>query len=119
MEAGRPEFLVVTARRRRDEWVFPKGHIEAGETPEQAAVREVHEESGVTATIVGPLEDVQIQMPAETQTVRYFLMRAVDIGIADEGRQSAWLTADEALNRLTFSTSRGSLREALDMIRSG
>ena len=119
IESGRPEVLVVTARRRPDQWVFPKGHIEAGETPEQAAVREVHEESGVSATIVGPLEDVQIQMPSEDQTVRYFLMRAVDTGPAGEGRQSVWLTADEALNRLTFDTSRGSLRKALDMIRSG
>ena len=119
IESGRPEVLVVTARRRPDEWVFPKGHIDAGETPEQAAVREVHEESGVSATIIGPLEDVEIRMPAETQTVRYFLMRALDTGFSGEGRQSLWLTADEGLNRLTFETSRGSLRKALEMIRSG
>ena len=119
IENGRPEILVLTARRRSDEWVFPKGHIEAGETSEQTAVREVREESGVSATIIAPLEDVQIQMPTETQTVRYFLMRARDTGTPGEGRQSLWLTADEALNRLTFDTSRGSLRKALDLIRSG
>ena len=119
VEGGRTEVLVVTARRRPDEWVFPKGHIETGETPEQTAVREVHEESGVRATIIAPLEDVEIQMPDEDQTVRYFLMRAVDTGSAGEGRQLLWLTADEALNRLTFDTSRESLRKALDMIRSG
>nr|MDA8188223.1 NUDIX domain-containing protein [Dehalococcoidales bacterium] len=34
------------------EWVMPKGHLESGETPEQAAVREVLEETGLTARIV-------------------------------------------------------------------
>ena len=115
VEDGRAEILLVTARRRPDEWVFPKGHIEAGETPEQAALREVQEESGVTAAIIAPLDDVKIQMPSEVQLVRYFLMRAVAAGPPGEGRQSLWLTGDEALSRLTFDTSRGVLRKAVDV----
>ena len=42
-EGGKREYLLVEARRRRGEWVLPKGHIEPGETPEAAAVREVQE----------------------------------------------------------------------------
>ena len=41
------EFLLVTARKQPDEWIFPKGHIERGETPEDAALRELEEEAAV------------------------------------------------------------------------
>lgn len=40
-------------------WTFPKGHIEAGETPRQAALREVEEETGYRASIVAPLLKVR------------------------------------------------------------
>jgi inorganic pyrophosphatase len=43
------------ALRRGDEWVFPKGHLEAGERPEQAAIREVREETGLEVRIVRPI----------------------------------------------------------------
>jgi inorganic pyrophosphatase len=41
--------------RRGDEWVFPKGHLEAGERPEQAAIREVREETGLEVRILRPI----------------------------------------------------------------
>jgi inorganic pyrophosphatase len=50
MVAGR-----CLALRRGDEWVFPKGHLEADELPEQAAIREVREETGLEVRIVGPI----------------------------------------------------------------
>lgn len=115
---NRLEILIVTARHRPDEWVFPKGHIEAGESAEDAAVREVHEESGVRAAIIGPIEDVQIHPAGGRQTIRYFLMKAVENGSPGEGRDSLWLAADEALRRLTFEESRQSLERALDMMRT-
>ena len=44
-----PEFLIVTSRSNPEHWVLPKGHIEPGESPRSAAVREVLEETGVEA----------------------------------------------------------------------
>lgn len=41
--------------RRGDEWVFPKGHLEADEDPQQAAIREVQEETGLLVRIVRPI----------------------------------------------------------------
>ena len=76
-ERGLPKFLLVTSRRRPQEWIFPKGRIEWGETPEQTAAREVREESGVSAAIIEPLEDVRIPIAGDDRIVRYFLMRAV------------------------------------------
>ena len=40
---------------RGDEWVFPKGHLESGERPEQAAIREVREETGLDVRIIRPI----------------------------------------------------------------
>ena len=52
---GRNEYLLARALRPSNAWVFPKGHLEDGETSEQAAVRETREETGIDATIVVPL----------------------------------------------------------------
>lgn len=53
-----PLFLLVTARGRDDEWVLPKGHIDAGETAEQAARREVREETGLDIELIGLIDVV-------------------------------------------------------------
>src|SRR3954451_12236012 len=42
-------------RRGRSRWTLPKGRVDAGETPEVAALREVYEESGLRASIVRPI----------------------------------------------------------------
>ena len=113
---GRPEFLLVTARRPPHDWVFPKGHIERGETPEEAAIREVYEESGVRAAIVEPLEEVRLQIRGEEQIIRYFLMRALEDGGPGEGRHAQWLSSVDAMACLPFPEARGSLRKALDAL---
>lgn len=115
---GVPEFLLVTARGRSDEWVYPKGHIERGETAEHAAVREVREEAGVHADIIGPLSDLHIRLPHEDQIVRFFLMRTDDTGAPHEGRRAAWLSFEKALERLSFPDSRGVLRDAVELMRA-
>ena len=45
--------LLVSSRRDPSVWVLPKGHIEAGESPEQTASREVREEAGIEGDVVG------------------------------------------------------------------
>jgi len=47
--------VLVLRRRDRDEWVFPKGHLERGEQSRDAAVREVREETGLAVSLVRPL----------------------------------------------------------------
>ena len=48
-----PRILLVTARRNPDNWIFPKGHVESGETLKAAAVREAREEAGIEGKVVG------------------------------------------------------------------
>jgi 8-oxo-dGTP pyrophosphatase MutT (NUDIX family) len=118
IERGRPEFLLVTARRSPKDWVYPKGHIERGETPEQTAAREVEEESGVNAAIVEPLEDIRLRIRGDDQIIRYFLMRAIKNGAPREGRRSAWLPAKDAIDQLSFAEAQGSLRKAVTLLKS-
>ena len=48
--------ICVHERRR---WLLPKGLIEAGEKPEQAALREVHEETGIKGQLIAPVETIE------------------------------------------------------------
>src|SRR5436190_1835964 len=118
IKKGGPQFLVITARRRPDRWVHPKGHIERRETPEETAVREVQEEAGVSAEIVGPLEDVAVDVAGEDQIIRYFLMRAIGVGSPGEGRRRLWLPVGEAMEQLSFAEARSSLRKALEAMKA-
>lgn len=109
---GERRYLVVTAKKRADHWLYPKGHLEPGETPEACAVREVLEESGVRAEIVRELSDQVLELPQGRQVIRFFLMRFVGEGPADEGRKLDWLPFEAALERLSFEDARMLLRQS-------
>src|SRR5256885_10422216 len=75
-------------RRGRLLWSLPKGHIEEGETAEQAAVREVEEETGIIGCVVAPLGTIDFWFVAEDRrvhkTVHHFLLRATAAQRSDE-----------------------------------
>jgi len=56
--ASEPEVLLVY-RGHHDDWSFPKGHCEAGETFTETAAREIQEETGLTVKLVKPLPDME------------------------------------------------------------
>lgn len=98
--------LLVTATRRPNEWVFPKGHIERGETPEQAAAREVEEEAGVVASVEEPIGTLEFRNARGMVRAQFYLMRFVTEGRAGEDRRRAWFTVNEAKRALGFEDSR-------------
>jgi diadenosine hexaphosphate hydrolase (ATP-forming) len=114
LDAGGPRYLLARARRDPTQWVFPKGHVEPGETREAAAVREVREEAGVRARIVEPLD--RIVLP--DGEVLLYLMRYEGDAEAAEGREVAWCEPDEAQRRLGFPESRRALSGAHARVRS-
>src|ERR1700740_3198696 len=69
------EYLIVAASDNPNIWVLPKGHIEKGETPEAAAVREVEEEAGVRATIVARAGSSTFEVRGKTVRVIFYLMQ--------------------------------------------
>lgn len=97
-----------------DRWQLPKGHVEPGESAEQAAVREVREETGVTGRAVERLPDIEYWFIQAGQRVHkrvaYFLLdyergSELDFDPA-EVSGAAWFPWDEALHRLTFDNER-------------
>lgn len=102
-----PEVLLVRARKDTAHWIFPKGHIEPGERPEEAAARELQEEAGVCGDVIKKAGETVYKMNGRRYHVVYYLMRYVttpDSG--EEGRNPGWYTVKEALKLLTFAESR-------------
>jgi 8-oxo-dGTP diphosphatase len=111
---GRPRLAVVHRPRRKD-WSLPKGKVEDGETWEEAALREVLEETGCTARIAS-LAGVVHRVPKRlAKVVLYWHMELVREGpllTPDEVDEVAWLTRTEALRRLDYASERELLLEA-------
>lgn len=105
-DRGEPRFLLVTARRQAGLWVFPKGHIEPGESPEQAAVREVLEEAGVEATIVTPIGSTEYKNARGPVRAQFYLMTFTAEAEPGENRRRGWFMADEAQRVLIYEDAR-------------
>jgi len=107
------QILLVTSKKQQGFWIFPKGHVEPGETAAQAGVRETMEEAGVTGTLLGPVgAPLEYDWDSKRYRVQYFLIRATSEAPASDGREVAWLPYDEALARLSFDDTGRLLREA-------
>ena len=106
-------------RRGRVVWSLPKGHVEAGETFEEAAVREVFEETGVRAEVVASLRPVEFNFLAEDRvvhkTVHHFILQAVGGEISSDSPEvltAEWVEWDRAVVRLAYRDERRLLRQA-------
>ncbi|GEL19396.1 hypothetical protein PA7_32330 [Pseudonocardia asaccharolytica DSM 44247 = NBRC 16224] len=110
-------------RRGRLLWSLPKGHIEAGETAEEAAVREVEEETGIIGRVVAPLGTIDFWFVAEDRrvhkTVHHFLMRALGGELSDsdvEVSEVAWVPLDELESLLAYADERRLIRRATELL---
>jgi bis(5'-nucleosidyl)-tetraphosphatase len=118
-------FLFLLIQHHAGHWAFPKGHAEPGETDEQAALRELREETGIAnprlvegASFVETYTYRRDGQPV-AKTVRYFmgLVESAVVRIqAAEIRAYRWVDYDEALTLVTFSESRRLLVGARDYL---
>ena len=120
------EIVLASRRTRRGElaWGLAKGGIEDNESPEEAAVREVREETGLLAEIEDSLgetryfyvwEDVRIR-----KTVHFFLMRHTGGNIDDrddEMEEIRWFPLERALKRAAYRGERDVLVRAAEILR--
>jgi 8-oxo-dGTP pyrophosphatase MutT (NUDIX family) len=117
LDRNPPEVLLVTAKRNSRNWIFPKGHIEKGESPEAAALRETQEEAGVVGKLVAPAGILEYKFLGVTARVEYFLaLFTREAAAPEDGRVRVWCRLDEALKRLNYKSTRKLLRKAWKMI---
>ncbi len=101
-------------------WDFAKGHLESGETPEQAALRELKEETGIEDAELIPdfAEKIQYFFKRDGKTVAkeviFFIARAKTdkVKLSFEHKDYVWLPFKEAVEKLTFNTAKEVLRKA-------
>jgi 8-oxo-dGTP pyrophosphatase MutT (NUDIX family) len=117
--------LISTQDGRR--WQLPKGHIEEGETAEQAAVREVREETGVTGRVVASLPGVEYWFVEKRawrvhKQVEYFLLAYVSGDAADfdpqEVSSAEWFFWELGIARLSFDNERRVVQAAREIAES-
>jgi 8-oxo-dGTP diphosphatase len=106
--------VLVIHRPRYDDWSFPKGKHDSGESDEAAALREIREETNVTGRIVTRIADVVYVTPNDNpKRVSYFGVRAVHtpkFKPNDEVDRIEWLTKKAARKRLTYEHDRELLK---------
>lgn len=127
-EKGTPYYLLLqslsNAKDGKDFWYFPKGHIEQGETEEEAARREIGEETGIADAefVPGFRESSRYYFQAEeekvSKTVFFFLAftKTKNIRISAEHIGYLWLPFEKALKQIRFANARALLKKANEYI---
>lgn len=99
--------IALVHRPKYDDWTFPKGKVEKGETDEEAAAREVREETGFDCALGEELATVRyVDRRGRPKRVRYWIMTVVggDTAIPNaEVDDLRWLAPDDACTLLTYA----------------
>ena len=126
---GRAEVALISVGEQA-RWQLPKGLVGRGETPEEAALREVEEETGLACEVVAELERVEYWYFSKGgarrvrfhKFVHFYLMRYVSGDVSghdDEVNEARWVGLEEAEAMLAFKGERKALAEAREMLASG
>jgi len=120
---ARAALIGRTDRRGRLLWSLPKGHVEAGETTEDAAIREVAEETGITGRVVATLGTIDFWFVADGRrihkTVHHYLLMAIDGELsADdvEVEEVAWVPLGDVPDRLAYADERRLVAQVPDLL---
>lgn len=118
--------VVLISRLSGKVWCLPKGHVEQGESPEQTAVREVSEETGLQGQIVEKLGDVQYwyydkwEKKRIFKTVHFFLLKYIAGDVNNHDREvdeARWFSLDKARSLMTYSSEKEIFEKAAIFLR--
>jgi 8-oxo-dGTP pyrophosphatase MutT (NUDIX family) len=123
VEDGQPLFLLI--RDSYKNWGFPKGHLENGERPEAAALREVHEETGLEGLAVrGAIETIDWYFRFRGRLIHkvchFFLMETTSDQTSPQRAEGItacrWAPFAEAVQVVSYANARDVLKRAQEMI---
>ena len=126
---GRLEVALISVGEQ-SRWQLPKGLVGRGESPEEAALREVGEETGLACEIEGTLEEVEYWYFSKGgarrvrfhKRVHFYLMRYVSGDVSghdDEVNEARWVGLEDAEGMLAFKGERKALAEARERLLAG
>ena len=104
-------------------WSLPKGHLEDGETAEDAAIREVEEETGIRGRVLAPLGTIDYWFVVDDRrihkTVHHYLLEAFGGELSDEDievEEVAWVPLTDLPERLAYADERRLVASAHSML---
>jgi mannose-6-phosphate isomerase-like protein (cupin superfamily) len=109
LENGLPQYLLVRPKNGGDEWLLPKGHIDPGEGHGEAALREVREEAGVSARLLGPAGTIEYEVPKKEHVKgKAYLMELLGEGDSKEKeiRRPTWFPFEGAKKAASHPETR-------------
>ena len=118
---GNTELLLIK-NQNGGHWSFPKGHVEAGETEEETAVREIKEETGIDVILDTSFRRVITYLPKKevTKDVVYFLAKATSYDYVPQEEEIAkikWVEINHAASMLSYDNDRQLVSQAKNIIR--
>ena len=105
----RDDRVLLVHRPRYDDWTLPKGKLDPGESFEEAALREVEEETGLRCSLGRELPSTRYEVNGRPKLVRYWLMTPEEETAFvpnDETDDLRWVAPDEALALLSYDRDR-------------
>lgn len=126
-EENKDLLVAIIHRGRYQDWTFPKGKVDKGETLAEAAVREIREETGLKVKLGVPLETVSYPLDkSKTKIVHYWAARVTGKALAkskfkpdEEVSEVVWLKPEQAFAKLSYQHDRELLQEVLDLRANG
>lgn len=111
--------VLLVHRPQYDDWSFPKGKVDAGESLAAAARREVLEETGLVCEVLGALAEIRYWVTtrkgeSKPKVVHYFLMRVIGGALDTDGSETddaRWCSPEEAAGCLSYAGDRDVLRK--------